>query len=65
LFVRERTNFAVALTALSVAGALLRVAFGAHYFSDAVLGFFMTVVIFTLLAMISELSARPARQPGF
>lgn len=57
LFVRARPYSGTALSALAIAGALLRVAFGAHYLSDAVLGFSMTVVIFTFLAMISELTA--------
>jgi membrane-associated phospholipid phosphatase len=32
----------------------LRVAFGAHYLSDAVLGFTMTIVIFLVLAAFAE-----------
>jgi hypothetical protein len=39
---------------------LLRVAFDAHYLSDAVLGFTLTIVLFMLLAMFSELSAGKA-----
>lgn len=60
LFARGRAAWAISLSAVAVAGALLRVAFGAHYLSDAVLGFSMTVVIFTLLATISEMTVRSA-----
>ena len=45
---------ALAVGAVAVAMAGLRVAFGAHYLSDAVLGFTMTIVIFLVLAAFSE-----------
>ena len=49
---------AILVGSLSVFMAGLRVAFGAHYFSDAVLGFLMTVTIFSILAAISEARER-------
>jgi membrane-associated PAP2 superfamily phosphatase len=47
-----RSAFAVGAVAIVMAG--LRVAYGAHYFSDAVLGFTMTIVIFLVLAAFAE-----------
>lgn len=47
-----RSAFAVGVVAIVMAG--LRVAYGAHYFSDAVLGFTMTIAIFLVLATLSE-----------
>ncbi len=45
---------ALAVGVVAVAMAVLRVAFGAHYLSDAVLGFTMTIVIFLVLAAFAE-----------
>lgn len=52
---------AVAVGAISVMMAGLRIAFGAHYLSDAVLGYTMTVAIFVVLAAIAEFSVRRSR----
>ncbi|WP_158284778.1 phosphatase PAP2 family protein [Oricola cellulosilytica] len=59
LAIRRRFLAAAILGGGAIAMALLRVAFGAHYLSDALLGFFMTVVLFMMLAALSEwLAAR-------
>jgi len=39
---------------VAVAMAGLRVAFGAHYLSDAVLGFLSTIIVFAVLAAGAE-----------
>jgi membrane-associated phospholipid phosphatase len=52
---------AFAVGAVSIVMAGLRVAFGAHYLSDAVLGYTMTIAIFMVFAALSELSVRRAR----
>lgn len=61
LGVHRHAWLAVAAGALSVLMAGLRVAFGAHYLSDAVLGYTMTVAIFVVLAAIAELTVRRGR----
>ncbi|WP_223477500.1 phosphatase PAP2 family protein [Oricola indica] len=59
LFAVHRHRWAaIVVGAVSVFMAGLRVAFGAHYLSDAVLGFLMTVAIFSILAAISEARER-------
>lgn len=59
LAVRQRVLAAAVVGVCAVVMALLRVAFGAHYLSDAILGFFMTVVLFMMLAVLGEwLAAR-------
>jgi lipid A 4'-phosphatase len=57
LLVKNRIVAGIAVAAISVVMALFRVAFGAHYLSDAVLGFTSTIVIFLMLAAISEMTA--------
>jgi len=52
---------ALAVGAISIVMAGLRIAFGAHYLSDAVLGYTMTVAIFLVLAAVAELSVRRRR----
>jgi lipid A 4'-phosphatase len=61
LGVHRYIRSALAVGAISIAMAGLRVAFGAHYVSDAVLGYTMTVAIFVVLAAIAEFAARRAR----
>lgn len=53
-------TLSVVLAAVAIAMAGLRVAFGAHYLSDVVLGFVLTVVVFTTLAAWSEGNLDPA-----
>ena len=63
LAVRRRWGFAAAVAAVSVVMASLRVVFGAHYMSDAVLGYLSTIVIFSVLAVASEwIAERRQRQ---
>lgn len=55
----RRPVFAVlAVTGLSM--AWLRVAFGAHYLSDAMLGWLLSVAVFSVLACLAEASVRQA-----
>jgi len=61
LGVHRYVRTALAFGAISIVMAGLRVAFGAHYLSDAVLGYTMTVAIFVVLAALAELSVRRAR----
>ncbi|QKV19928.1 phosphatase PAP2 family protein [Oricola thermophila] len=64
LAVRRYAWPALAIGTVSVFMAGLRVAFGAHYLSDAVLGYTMTVAIFVVLAAIAEWSvSRRDRNP--
>ena len=52
---------ALAVGVVSIVMAGLRIAFGAHYLSDAVLGYTMTIAIFVVLAALPELSVRRGR----
>jgi lipid A 4'-phosphatase len=56
MYARGRYYMATAFLITALVQPLLRVAFDAHYLSDAVLGFTLTIVLFMLLAMFSELS---------
>lgn len=47
-------GLAWAFGTVAVAMAGLRVAFGAHYLSDAVLGFLLTILVFTVLAAAAD-----------
>jgi lipid A 4'-phosphatase len=57
MYARQRTYVATGLLVAAFIQPILRVAFDAHYLSDAVLGFSLTIVLFMLLAMFSEISA--------
>ncbi|GAB4355254.1 MAG: phosphatase PAP2 family protein [Oricola sp.] len=61
LAVRRNVWAALVVGAVSVVMAGLRVVFGAHYFSDAVLAYWMTVAIFLVLAALAEFSVRRTR----
>jgi membrane-associated phospholipid phosphatase len=61
LAVRRYVWTALAVGLISIIMAGLRIAFGAHYLSDVVLGYTMTIAIFLVLAALSELSVRRRR----
>lgn len=61
LAVRRNVWSALAVGVVSVVMAGLRVAFGAHYLSDVVLGYTMTIAIFVVLAALAELSVSRTR----
>lgn len=50
----QRLRAAVALSAVAFATAGMRVAFGAHFLSDALLGGLSTLMVFALLAVLVE-----------
>jgi len=60
MYARGRYYIATAFLVIALVQPLLRVAFDAHYMSDAVLGFTLTIVLFMILAMFSELSVGKA-----
>ncbi|WP_421856152.1 phosphatase PAP2 family protein [Oricola sp.] len=63
LAIRRRRIFAALVAAVSIVMAAMRVVFGAHYLSDAILGYLSTIVIFSVLAVVSEwIAERRQRQ---
>ena len=51
---RQRGKAGVAVCAIALLAAGLRVAFGGHYFSDVVLGGLSTLIVFAALAALAE-----------
>jgi lipid A 4'-phosphatase len=58
LVVWRRWGAATLIATIAIFMAALRVAFGAHYLSDAILGFLSTLLVFAMLAAISEWATR-------
>lgn len=58
LAIQRHDRLAGLFAVASVVMAGLRVAFGAHYLSDAILGYTMTIVIFMIFAALAERSVR-------
>lgn len=51
----------IVLVLVSLTMAFLRVAFGAHYLSDAILGYLSAVALFVAVAALAQWSATPAK----
>ena len=51
---RQRGKAGLAVCAIALLAAGLRVAFGGHYFSDVVLGGLSTLIVFAALATLAE-----------
>lgn len=64
LAVHRYRAYAIVVGLLAIAMAGLRVGFGAHYLSDVVLGFLMTVVIFAAFAALAEWSVSRRARSG-